>query len=103
MNRSARLVLLCLVLCNLCVAKSVKVWEPPAGLDFSSAKPTAPRELISSLQISGMNIILENTKLEAAQKQLGGTIGHRGDAGDSLHWLCLHGADRHGPWVVWLM
>jgi hypothetical protein len=36
------------------------------------------------------------------QVMFGGTIGHVGDAGEWFQWLCLHGADDTGPWVLWL-
>src|SRR5205823_2702225 len=28
--------------------------------------------------------------------------GHSGDAGNYLEWLCLHGTDGTGQWVLWL-
>lgn len=58
--------------------------------------------MISSLRIANLPVILETTKLEDAQKRLGGAIGSRGDGGDSEAWLCIHGSDQDGPWIFWL-
>jgi hypothetical protein len=40
--------------------------------------------------------------MENVKKRLGGEIGRKGDAGDALEWLCFHGADAIGGWVLWL-
>jgi hypothetical protein len=89
---------------NRAAGEHPAIWEPPSIVEFpSSVKPTVVREMITSLKVSGLRIVLEDTKLKAAEKRLGGTIGHRGDAGDSLDWLCLHGTGARGDWVLWLM
>jgi hypothetical protein len=67
------------------------------------AKATAPKDMIKSLQVDGQRIVLETTELVAIQKTVGGVIGYRGDAGQSLSWLCLHASDSHGTWVLWLL
>ncbi len=59
--------------------------------------------MIKGLHVAGERIILDETILTAVQSHVGGTIGHRGDAGDSLEWLCLRGTGVQGPWVLWLM
>jgi hypothetical protein len=85
------------------VDRTAKIWEPPTDTwpeDLPAA--TVPKEIITTLQVGKMPIRLEETKLEAAQKILGGAIGSRGDAGDALGWLCLKGADADGKWVLWL-
>jgi hypothetical protein len=80
------------------------IWEPPSIIEFPhSAKSTVPKEMIKGLRVSGLKIVLEDTELAVVQSHIGGTIGHRGDAGDSLSWLCLHGIDPQGDWVLWLM
>ncbi len=59
--------------------------------------------MIASLRVSETTIPLEEeTELETAQTMFGGKIGAQGDAADSLLWLCLHGSDAAGPWVLWL-
>jgi hypothetical protein len=59
--------------------------------------------MIASLRVSDVTVLLEeDTKLEDVQARFAGKIGTQGDAGDSLSWLCLHGSDSTGPWVLWL-
>ncbi len=61
------------------------------------------KEMIASLRVSGVTITLEGeSELEALPARFGGEIGSQGDAADSLGWLCLHGSDAVGPWVLWL-
>jgi hypothetical protein len=80
------------------------IWQPPSAIEFPpSSKSTVTREMITGLRVSGQTIVLEDTDLASVQKHTGGTIGHRGDAGDSLSWLCLHGTGPQGDWVLWLM
>ena len=49
-----------------------------------------------------MQVILEETPLNDVEKDLGGTIGSRGDASEALQWLCFHGSDSKGRWALWL-
>lgn len=86
-------------------ALSRPIWQPPKVLDEfpQDAKSTASPDIIKSLQVSRQRIVLETTALVALQKTVGGVIGHRGDAGDSLSWLCLYGSDSDGTWVLWLL
>lgn len=79
------------------------IWEPPV-LDWPEdlPPPTVKKEMVRNLVVAGTPIMLEETKLDDAQKRLGGTIGHSGDAGDSLYWLCLGGSGKKGRWVLWL-
>ncbi|HYE25404.1 MAG TPA: hypothetical protein VEG32_09420 [Clostridia bacterium] len=84
-------------------AKNGVVWEPPI-LEWPDELPraTVPNPMIPFLTVAGTRITLDETELVDAQQRLGGTIGSRGDAGESLDWLCLIGADRNGRWVLWL-
>jgi hypothetical protein len=79
------------------------IWSPPRihwpEVEFPS---TVQKEMIGKLRIANFQVVLEETELEAARKQFGGTIGYRGDGGDSEAWLCLHGSDAGGPWIFWL-
>jgi len=78
--------------------------EPPPIVEFPQAtKATVPRQIVSRLEVSGQRVVLEETELTAMQKRFGGAIGHRGDAGDALSWLCFCGSDDKGDWVLWLM
>jgi hypothetical protein len=79
------------------------IWEPPAW-DFLDVVPkaTVSKEMVATLRVSDFPVSLEKTKMENVKKALGGTLGGRGDAGDSDQWLCLYGTDSSGPWVLWL-
>ncbi|MGD0903448.1 MAG: hypothetical protein ABR924_10960, partial [Terracidiphilus sp.] len=70
------------------------IWSPPrVGWPEQDFSPSVPREMIGKLRIASFPVILEKTELEAAHKHFGGTIGYRGDGGDSESWLCLQGSD----------
>jgi hypothetical protein len=58
--------------------------------------------MITSLTVSDVTVTLDDTELQAMQARFGGEIGSEGDAAESLGWLCLHGNDAAGPWVLWL-
>lgn len=79
-------------------------WEPPpAFVDFQQLPaPTLPRVMISQLSIGDVGVVLEDTPLTVLQTHFGGDIGHHGDAGDSLSWLCVAGGDTSDRWVLWL-
>ena len=78
------------------------VWEPPAWNFPQNAKASVPKEMLAKLRVSTYDITLEETSMEDAAKRFGGTIGSKGDAGDFLEWLCLHGTDAADDWVLWL-
>lgn len=78
------------------------VWRPPPLGRTSTPAATVPKELVSSLRIGSVPVILAKTPLADVQAKLGGTLGHVGDAGDFLSWLCVRGADQRGRWVLWL-
>ncbi len=84
-------------------SRPVPVWQPPTlQLPDGLLRATIPKPMAGSLIVGKIPIILEETKLADAQKLLGGTFGHRGDAGDALEWLCFYGDDVDGRWVLWL-
>lgn len=105
------LVLILLLFCNLSAQNNNKkkventaIWEPPSTVDFpGSVKANVSGEMISDMRVAGERIVLDGTELKAVQGHLGGTIGHRGDASDSLDWLCLRGRGTQERWVLWLM
>jgi hypothetical protein len=85
------------------------IWIPPLPLlklndspEAQFPKATVPKEMIPTVRISTMNIVLDKTELEEVQARFGGEKGVKGDAADSLEWLCLHGTDAVGPWALWL-
>ncbi len=85
--------------------KGGAIWEPQLLLKFTDdvmPHPSVPKQMIASLRLSGLNIPLEETEMDTLQAKFGGEVGARGDASESLRWLCLHGADEVGPWVLWL-
>jgi hypothetical protein len=102
---------LLLVLCCSSIAQNSKtggygdeMWEPPLTVDIpGSVKANMPKEMISNLRVGDERIVLDETQLGVVQGQLGGTIGHRGDAAESLDWLCLRGHSAQQHWVLWLM
>jgi len=59
--------------------------------------------MIGKLQVGSTPIVLNETSRAAAQKTLGGTEGTRGDAGDWEAWLCYHGRNSNGRWILWLL
>jgi hypothetical protein len=83
---------------------SAMVWEPPPWdfLKDGILKATVPREMLAMLRLSDLVVTLEQTKMEDVAEKLGGALGQRGDAGEFDEWLCFHGADPGGPWVLWL-
>lgn len=78
-------------------------WQPPTW-DFANELPaaTVPKEMVGALRVSNFPIEFEETKMDDVRTRLGGTIGHKGDAGEYLEWLCFHGTDSGGRWVLWL-
>lgn len=79
------------------------LWSPPnTGWWDSMPQPTVPKEMIGTLRVADVPIILEETNLKDAKKRFGAIIGSRGDAGEALGWLCLHGSDADGTWILWL-
>jgi hypothetical protein len=78
------------------------VWEPPKWDFPQDAKATVPKEIVSKLRVSNVVITLEDTRLDKVEQLLGGTAGAKGNAGDSMQWLCFHGTDGAGQWVLWL-
>jgi hypothetical protein len=81
------------------------IWEP-----LQLLKPTAeiPKgsvrgNILTHLRVSGVNVELEETELTKVKAQLGGEIGTRGDAADSLAWLCYEVPTDSGRTVLWLM
>jgi hypothetical protein len=78
------------------------VWRPPPLGRTSKSVATVPRELIDRLQVGKFPVILAKTPLAQVQAELGGTVGHVGDASESLSWVCLQGADQRSRWILWL-
>jgi hypothetical protein len=65
-------------------------------------KATIPNEMLATLRLSTLSITLEKTTMEEVANRLKGRLGGKGDAGESLQWLCFHGVDNALSWVLWL-
>lgn len=105
MSRTALLALFCTVSSFAFAQKVGKpIWKPPRiTSDDALPKATVPRLMVGDLQLADVKVVLEQTELENIKSHFGGEIGHQGDAGDYLSWLCYRGTDEEGPWVLWLM
>ena len=79
-------------------------WEPPAfpGLALMDARPTVPRMMVPSIYLAGSKVVLEETSLGGLQARFLGKVGHSGDAGYALSWLCVTGMSHEGRWIIWL-
>lgn len=78
-------------------------WEPQAWAFLQEyPKATVSKQMVAALRVSNLLVRLENTTMEDVKATLGGTIGKKGDAGDFDEWLCFHGSDPSGGWVLWL-
>jgi hypothetical protein len=78
------------------------IWGPPAWTYDEIPKATVSKQMLATLRVSGFPVTLENTNMDDVASSLGGTIGQKGDAGKFEEWLCFHGTDANGSWVLWL-
>ena len=78
------------------------VWEPPDWKFPEEAKPTVPKQMLSSLRVSTVGITLKETELDKVEHLIGGEMGAKGDAGDAVQWLCFRGTDYGSDWILWL-
>jgi hypothetical protein len=84
-------------------AADVPSWEPPVMWTESSLpEPSVGRDFVSKLKVGSLQVVLEQTMLADVSRQFGAPVGHRGDAGEAVSWVCLLGQDQGGPWAVWL-
>jgi hypothetical protein len=101
--------LICSLSCSTVIAQEAgkstdrTIWAPPRLIQSGTTpKPTIRKPMIGNLRIAGFEIVLEKTRMGQVQKKFGGELGSEGDAGDFLEWLCVHGSDKSGSWVMWL-
>ena len=88
-------------------ATAQTIWEPPpdASDELRSEAASAARgsqDIVSTLTVGTLSVALQETSLQDLQTQFGGTIGHRGDAGAAVSWLCLWRPGKRQMWVLWL-
>ncbi|WIW47118.1 hypothetical protein ML401_03060 [Bradyrhizobium sp. 62B] len=76
---------------------------PPPPVDghaLERVSPTIKKRLATRFSLGAFAGRFEETPLGAVREAVGeGTIQHRGDAGDSIYWLCYRRA-QHRLWVV---
>lgn len=75
-----------------------------AVYNFSDVTPTLSKPIFSNVKIGDFTIDPEFTTLKEVLGQLGGTIEHKGDAGESVYWLCYtqkESADKSS--TLWVM
>jgi hypothetical protein len=76
------------------------VWEPPDWNFPQNLKGNGRREMLTSFSVSSYEIVLERTEMKDVQTRLRGEIGSRET--DASEWLCFHGVNETGRWVLWL-
>jgi hypothetical protein len=58
----------------------------------------------SSLLLGSVKVVFDKTTLDEARRHIGsGEIQHRGDAGESVYWLCYSNHAPKGWEQVWLL
>lgn len=112
MNRLSSLMVLFLVTCSAFTqtpntpmsSRDRVAWHPPKWDDLLNEVPkaTVPKEMVGAFRVSNFPVEFEETKMDDVRTRLGGAIGRTGDAGEYLEWLCFHGTDAEGRWVLWL-
>jgi len=67
------------------------------------AAPTFRRVLVKDIQLGSLRIVMEKTRLTELARRFPETeIHHRGDAGDSLTWVCYTVRGSSGSFHIWL-
>ncbi len=77
-------------------------WQPPVIQAPIPLPPSTLKEMVTTLRVSKILVVLEETKMADVKKRLGGSFGRRGDAASYVEWLCYYGANADGRWVLWL-
>jgi hypothetical protein len=66
--------------------------------------PTLPSAPVGRITAGPLAVGLEVTPLGEVQRRFGGRIGHAGDAGEAVSWLCFIGRSPAGtPIAYWFM
>jgi hypothetical protein len=78
---------------------------PPATpLDAMTWKATLKHKPSTTLRMGTLRIRLEQTTLDDVRRVASaGKIAHRGDAGDSIYWLCYTNATRNQAQRIWIV
>ncbi len=64
-------------------------------------KPTISSPIFDIIKAGSLNIKLEATTLDEIQKRFGGRIRHKGDAGESVYWLCYVNSNQNNSKIFW--
>lgn len=77
---------------------------PPAQpFEAITWKPTLKQEVAKGFNMGQLYIGFEATTLEEVRKAIGlGTIAHKGDAGDSVSWLCYTDVTAVPALRIWI-
>jgi len=79
-------------------------WQPsPLFTETDVPNASVTKNLAVELDVTGLDVVLEETKLTDVQARFGGTIGRRGDASEYLQWLCYQISEGGSPSILWLM
>lgn len=82
---------------------STVLWEPPVPpWPEHLPKATVNREMVGTLQVSGVPVVLEKTTLDELRQRFGGMLGTRGEGGKAEAWLCYRGSNGDRHWIIWL-
>jgi hypothetical protein len=78
---------------------------PPATpFDAMTWKATLERKPSTTLRMGTLRVRLEQTTLDDVRRAASaGKVAHRGDAGDSIYWLCYTGATREPAERIWIV
>ena len=92
----------CYLLASPAVASDLGPPDVP-GPPNPVARPTFGRSLVNDLQLGSARIVMERTTLtDLARRSPKADIHHRGDAGDSLTWVCYTLPRSSGSIHIWL-
>lgn len=80
-----------------------QVAPPDIPVEPANVQATLKHAPSLGMAFGPLRVRFEETTLEDVRRQLGvGTVAHRGDAGDSLAWLCYTIPDNKQPVRLWL-
>src|SRR3954465_8830133 len=79
------------------------LWAPPIRTLAEDLPPaTVISELISRIRLGDFRIVLDETPMADVARRFDAESDRRGDAGESLRWMCLVGEDTGRRWILWL-
>ena len=105
MKRGGRAASLAFCLSALTMSAVARPFSPYTVLSLPDVvNPTLASAPVRRITAGPLVIGLEVTPLGEVQRRFGGRIGHAGDAGEAVSWLCFIGRSRAGaPIAYWFM